>query len=95
MSLDLLPVRLQVADPKIEKDMHTAEFLFEPSKETLLPDLLKRYIEMVLYQQFLESYEVYNAAQMIAMQNATNNAKDIVNELQLLYNKARQEKNYE
>jgi F-type H+-transporting ATPase subunit gamma len=51
-----------------------------------------RYIEIVLYQQFLETFASYNAAQMIAMQNATNNAKDIVSDLQLLYNKARQEK---
>lgn len=85
--IDLLPVKLTEEEVTLPEDM-----LFEPSKEALLPDLLKRYIEMVLYQQFLESYASYNAAQMIAMQNATNNAKDIVNDLQLLYNKARQEK---
>ena len=85
--IDLLPVKLTEKTVELK-----TESLFEPSKEALLPDLLKRYIEMVLYQQFLESYASYNAAQMIAMQNATNNAKDIVNDLQLLYNKARQEK---
>lgn len=85
--IDLLPVKLTEEVVPL-----SGEIMFEPSKAALLPDLLKRYIEMVMYQQFLESYASYNAAQMIAMQNATNNAKDIVNALQLLYNKARQEK---
>lgn len=85
--VDLLPVKLTEEKVSLPEDV-----VFEPSKEELLPDLLKRYIEMVVFQQFLESYASYNAAQMIAMQNATNNAKDIVNDLQLLYNKARQEK---
>lgn len=68
------------------------EKLIEPSPVELLPALLKRYIDMVVYQQLLESYASFNAAQMIAMQNATNNAKDIVSDLTLLYNKVRQEK---
>ncbi len=85
--IDLLPVKLETSE-----DIKELDVLFEPSKEALLPALLKRYLEMTVYQSFLESYASYNAAQMIAMQNATNNAKDIVNELQLLYNKARQEK---
>lgn len=90
---DLLPVKLnKQQELKESKDPNAPEFMFEPSKEALLPNLLKRYIEMVVFQQFLENYASYNAAQMIAMQNATNNAKDIVNDLQLLYNKARQEK---
>ena len=86
--IDLLPVQL---DPK-EAESISAETLFEPTTGELLPELLRRYIETVIYQQFLESYASYNGAQMIAMQNATNNAKDIVSDLQLLYNKARQEK---
>ena len=85
--VDLLPICLTEETTKL-----SADTLFEPSKKALLPSLLGRYIEMSLFQQFLESYASENAARMIAMQNATNNAKDIVNELQLLYNKARQEK---
>ncbi len=86
-TIDLLPVRQTEKVATLSQ-----ETLYEPSKAELLPSILKRYIEMILFQQFLESYASYNAAQMIAMQNATNNAKDIVSELQLLYNKARQEK---
>ncbi len=97
---NLLPVQLeesqnlnQTKDSKSVKEIKNAtDTLFEPSQQELLPELLKRYIEMTLFQHFLESYASENAARMIAMQNATNNAKDIVWELQLLYNKARQEK---
>lgn len=85
--VDLLPIVLE----KTEKT-ENHEVMFEPTKTELLPELLERYLEMVLFQQLLESYASENGARMIAMQNATNNAKDIVNELQLLYNKARQEK---
>jgi len=95
-TIDLLPLQLTKAEEikgiKETGIIEQAEFIFEPSKEDLFPELVKRYVEMVLYQQFLENYASFNAAQMIAMQNATDNAKDIVSELQLLYNKARQEK---
>lgn len=94
--VDLLPVVFKEdAGTSKKTDAKAAQLtqtIFEPTENELLPELLKRYIEIVLYQQFLESYASYNAAQMIAMQNATNNAKDIVSDLQLLYNKARQEK---
>jgi F-type H+-transporting ATPase subunit gamma len=86
---NLLPVTIAQLDGK---DNQKTDTLFEPNQQELLPELLKRYIEMTLFQHFLESYASENAARMIAMQNATNNAKDIVWELQLLYNKARQEK---
>lgn len=66
--------------------------LFEPDEETILPDLLKRYIEMVLYQEILESYLSEQSARMLSMQNATNNAKDIIEDLKLEYNKSRQAK---
>lgn len=87
--IDLLPVVLQPSDDTNEI---RNERLFEPSPSHLLPPLLKRYLEMTLYQQLLESYVSEQASRMLAMQNATNNAKDIVNQLRLLYNKVRQEK---
>ncbi|SRR5258706_4057970 len=82
----LLPIVLP------ETTISYQEKLIEPSPLELLPTLLKRYVDMVIYQQLLESYASFNAAQMIAMQNATTNAKDIVSDLTLLYNKVRQEK---
>lgn len=66
--------------------------LFEPDLESILPDLLKRYLEMVVYQEILESYLSEQSARMLSMQNATNNAKDIIEDLKLAYNKSRQAK---
>ena len=66
--------------------------LFEPQTQDLLPPLLKHYVEMTLYSAFIESYASEQASRMLAMQNATDNARDIISELKLLYNKQRQEK---
>jgi F-type H+-transporting ATPase subunit gamma len=66
--------------------------LFEPGTRDLLPPLLRHFLEMTVYQQLLESYASEQGARMVAMQNATDNAKDIVQTLQLEYNKVRQEK---
>lgn len=87
----LLPVVLS-NETGVEKVDTGSSLLFEPPPAILLPSLLKRYIEMQIFQHLLESYASFQAAQMIAMQNATDNAKDIVNGLRLLYNKARQER---
>jgi len=76
-----------------EKSVENNEnMLFEPNLEKLLPSLLKHYLEMILYQGFLDSYAAEQASRMIAMKNATDNAVDIINELKLDYNKSRQEK---
>ncbi len=66
--------------------------LFEPLPEKLFPPLLKHYLEMTIYQKLLESFASEQGARMIAMQNATDNALEIVQELLLEYNKKRQEK---
>lgn len=66
--------------------------LFEPAPEKLLPPLLKHYLEMAIYQQMLESFASEQGARMIAMQNAAENAQEVVQDLQLEYNKGRQEK---
>ena len=66
--------------------------LYEPSIEQMLPDLLKHYVEMKVYQHLLEHYLSEQASRMMAMQNATTNAQDIITQLKLEYNKARQEK---
>ncbi|HSA83451.1 MAG TPA: FoF1 ATP synthase subunit gamma, partial [Patescibacteria group bacterium] len=76
--------------PKKSVSDHFA--LFEPDLETILPDLLKRYMDMIIYQEVLESYLSEQAARMLSMQNATNNAKDIIEDLKLEYNKTRQAK---
>ncbi len=86
----LLPVQ---APAETSNDHSTNQFqLFEPDLEEILPDLLNRYIEMVTYQEIIESYLSEQGARMLSMQNATNNAKDIIEDLRLEYNKSRQAK---
>ena len=88
----LLPIKADELVEKSEKKTLQSLPLFEPDLETILPDLLKQYIEMVVYQEVLESYLSEQSARMLAMQNATNNAKDIIEDLRLEYNKTRQAK---
>jgi len=66
------------------------EFIIEPSPEEILAALLPRYVEVQLYQALLESVASEHSARMVAMRNATENAQDLVQELTLTYNKARQ-----
>ncbi|HZQ29509.1 MAG TPA: ATP synthase F1 subunit gamma [Patescibacteria group bacterium] len=82
----LLPIQLPREDKKEEN------MLFEPDLISLLPSILRHFIEMSIYQSILESYASEQSARMIAMKNATDNANDIIKELKLDYNKGRQEK---
>jgi|SRR5581483_9980470 len=89
--LPISPLQLKENEEKKEEKEVGLE-LFEPSPSKILPNLLKHYLEMVLYQHLLESYVSEQAARMVAMQNATDNAKDMIEALTLEYNKARQQK---
>jgi F-type H+-transporting ATPase subunit gamma len=88
----LLPIAPQEQDTAAEATQTNAFQLFEPNIEAILPTLLKRYMEMSVYQELLESYLAEQSARMISMQNATSNAKDIIEDLKLEYNKTRQAK---
>ena len=66
------------------------ERLFEPSKEEILINLIPRHINVQIWQFLLESYASEQAARMLAMENATENAGEMIKELGLQYNKARQ-----
>ena len=68
-----------------------ADFIFEPSPESLLETLLPRYVEMQVYGAVLESAASEQSARMVAMHAATDAAEDMVTGLTLVYNKARQE----
>jgi len=77
--------------PSDEKDLkHHWDYIYEPAPKELLDGLLTRYIESLVYQGVVENNACEQAARMIAMKNATDNAGDIIHELQLVYNKARQ-----
>ncbi len=66
------------------------DYIFEPSPEEVLNALLPRFVEVQVYQAILESIASEHSARMVAMRNASQNAKDLVAELNLFYNKARQ-----
>lgn len=82
----ILPIEITLEDYEDTKQ----EYTFEPNVKELLSPLLNHYIEMVVYQKLLESFVSEQAARMVAMQNATSNAKDIIEDLRLEYNKTRQ-----
>jgi len=66
------------------------DYIYEPDAKTLLDEVAVRYIEGVIYQAVLENLASEHAARMLAMKNATDNAGDLIGELKLAYNKARQ-----
>ena len=66
------------------------DYLYEPEADVLLNGLLVRYIESVVYQGVMENIASEQAARMVAMKAATDNAKELIKSLQLIYNKLRQ-----
>ncbi len=90
---NLLPISLAEVNEENSTEKEKEHFqLYEPSIRDILPSLLNHYLEMSLYQFMLESFLSEQAARMISMQNATNNAKDIIEGFRLEYNKTRQSK---
>jgi F-type H+-transporting ATPase subunit gamma len=67
------------------------EYIYEPESAAVLNSLLPRFVEMSVYHAILESIASEQSARMVAMRNATDNAKELIGELTLVYNKARQE----
>jgi F-type H+-transporting ATPase subunit gamma len=85
-TLQLLPI-----PPEDDKKLqHQWDYIYEPDARELLDGLLVRYIESQVYQAVVENGASEQAARMIAMKNATDNAGNLIGELQLAYNKARQ-----
>ena len=82
---------LPVQPPEQEETSGPApQYIFEPDAETILGALLERYVETLIYQPLLETVASFYSAQMVAMRNATDNATDLLEDLTLTYNKARQ-----
>jgi len=78
--------------PKSEDDevAHRWDYIYEPDPKALLDTLLVRYVESQVYQGVVENIASEQAARMVAMKSATDNAGELINDLQLVYNKARQ-----
>ncbi len=66
------------------------DYLYEPEPKAVIEDLLVRYVEAVLYQSVAENIASEQSARMVAMKSASDNAKNVIGELKLVYNKARQ-----
>jgi len=82
----LLPLEAEEA----ESLKHHWDYIYEPDARDLLEGLFIRYIESLVYQAVVENGACEQAARMIAMKSATDNAGDLIDDLQLVYNKARQ-----
>ena len=82
----LLPV-----EPPEDKATQAIDYIYEPDRESVLAELLPRYVEMQIYEAILESIASEQSARMVAMRNATDAAEEVLEELTLARNKARQE----
>jgi F-type H+-transporting ATPase subunit gamma len=74
----------------VETQTHHWDYIYEPDARAVLDQLLQRYIESLVYQVVVENGACEQAARMVAMKAATDNAGSLIDELQLVYNKARQ-----
>ena len=77
-------------DPEARDSDYNPERLFEPSKEAVVKTIIPRYLNTQIWQLLLESNASEQAARMLAMENATSNANDMIKDLKLQFNKARQ-----
>ena len=81
----------QPLPPSEEEELkHHWDYIYEPDAAAVMEDLLMRYIESLLYQAVVENIACEQAARMVAMKAASDNAGSLIDELQLVYNKARQ-----
>jgi len=91
--LPLLPLSAEaLAVGGAEKDAggHSWDYIYEPDASVVIDELLKRYLEALVYQAVAESMASEQSARMVAMKAATDNAGNLINELKLIYNKTRQ-----
>jgi len=84
----LLPLSAEVL--KTHEVHSTWDYIYEPDAQTVIDELLLRYVEAMVYQAVAESMASEQSARMVAMKSATDNAGNVINELKLVYNKTRQ-----
>jgi F-type H+-transporting ATPase subunit gamma len=87
----LLPLAPQALEQSAEeKAAYGWDYIYEPDPQSVVDDLLKRYVEALIYQGVAENMASEQSARMVAMKAASDNAKNVISELQLVYNKTRQ-----
>jgi F-type H+-transporting ATPase subunit gamma len=75
---------------KADEGQHGWDYIYEPDAQTVIDELLVRYVEALVYQAVAENMASENSARMVAMKSATDNAGNVIAELKLIYNKTRQ-----
>lgn len=75
---------------KVEKGQHSWDYIYEPDAQSVIDELLVRYVESLVYQAVAENMASEQSARMVAMKSATDNAGNVIDELKLVYNKTRQ-----
>jgi F-type H+-transporting ATPase subunit gamma len=73
-----------------EKKAYGWDYIYEPDAESVIEELLTRYLEALVYQAVADNMASEQSARMVAMKAATDNAGNLINELKLVYNKTRQ-----
>ena len=87
----LLPIAAEsLVDETMENREYSWDYIYEPTTNELLDGLMGRYVESIVYQGVVENIASEQSARMVAMKAATDNAGNLINELQLVYNKLRQ-----
>ena len=87
----LLPLTAdKLAQSDAEKQAYSWDYIYEPDAQTVVDELLTRYVEALVYQAVAENMASEQSARMVAMKAASDNAKNVIGELQLVYNKTRQ-----
>jgi len=83
---------LPLADHRMQadKESHSWDYLYEPEAQTVIDELLLRYVEALVYQAVAENLASEQSARMVAMKAASDNAGSVIGELKLVYNKTRQ-----
>jgi F-type H+-transporting ATPase subunit gamma len=85
-----LPVPAEVGREEDKKHRRTTDYIYEPSAAEILAALVPKYLDFQIWRVLLESFAAEQGARMVAMENATENANELITTLQLQYNKARQ-----
>ena len=84
----LLPL---TADKMVaDKSAHSWDYIYEPDAQSIIDELLERYVEALVYQAVAENLASEQSARMVAMKAASDNAGSVIGELKLVYNKTRQ-----
>ncbi|HTT08677.1 MAG TPA: F0F1 ATP synthase subunit gamma [Gammaproteobacteria bacterium] len=87
----LLPLSAErMAQTEAEKRAYSWDYIYEPGAKEVVDELLVRYVEALVYQAVAENMASEQSARMVAMKAASDNAKNVISELQLIYNKTRQ-----